>query len=140
MRFLGLDVGEKTIGVAVGESLASEVTTLKAAKNKSFYRQPEIAIEALDKLAVGEMVDGYVIGMPVDQAGEKTEEAKKIAQFANHLTRETGRPVFFTNETLTSFMAAQMLEEQELSSKEVEQKVHQLAASLILQQYLEEKM
>ena len=140
MRYIGLDVGEKTIGVAVGEILASELTTLKAGRNRSFYRQPEIALEKLDQLAENEGVDGYVVGLPVDQEGGLTDEAKKIKEFAGQLAKETGRPVSFTNETLTSLMATQMLEEQELPQREVEGKVHQLAASLILQQYLEERL
>lgn len=140
MRYLGLDVGSRKIGVSVGEIIATELTSLSAPKNGDFYSPAGIKIVAseLKKIIKQENAGAIVAGLPVDENGQSTEESKKIESFCNNLKAELNLPIYFTNETLTSFMAADMLEEQGLSAKEIDGREHQLAAQLILQQYLEE--
>lgn len=140
MRLLGLDIGQKTIGVAVGEVLASELTTLRTGKNGSFYASPEKdrAIEEINMLKKREEATGIVVGLPVDEEGALTEEAEKIRAFADQLKDACLCPIHFTNETLTSFMARDILEGEKATSSESAKREDQLAAQLILQQYLEE--
>ena len=138
MRYLGLDVGSRSIGIAVGEIIASESTTLNAGKDKSFYDQPELAIEPIARLVVQEQADAIVVGLPVNDDGQISPEAKKIQKFAAELETKLDKTVHFVNETLSSFMATDILESQGLSIQEAKLREHQLAAQLILQQYLEE--
>jgi len=137
MRYLGLDVGEKTIGVAVGETLASELTTLRT--KGSFYRVGDRrrAITELLKISQQEECDAIVVGLPVSDDGRLTAEAKKIRRFAEVLEKVAERKIHYVNETLTSFMAEDILEGQGLSLEQAKEREDQLAAQLILQQFLE---
>lgn len=140
MRYLGLDVGRKSIGVAVGETLASELTTIRANGNEEFYTEPgkSRVCQELEKIIRAEEIDAIVVGLPVSEAGQPTEESKLIETFSRDLEAKLNLTVHFVDETLTSFMAEEMLESQGLDKKEASERVHQLAAELILQQYLEE--
>lgn len=138
MRYLGLDIGERSIGVAVGELIASELTTVHVGKDKSFYLQPELAIDPIVKLILQEEADAIVVGLPVNEDGRLSQEAVKIQQFASALGSKLDKTIHFVNETLSSFMAEDILEGQGLSIREAKTREHQLAAALILQQYLEE--
>ncbi|MEK7535265.1 MAG: Holliday junction resolvase RuvX [Patescibacteria group bacterium] len=140
MRYLGLDVGERAIGVAVGELIASELTTLKISKEKSYYDQPELSFDPIIKLIDIEQADAVVVGLPINEDGLPSEEARKIQQFANKLGVKLDKTIHFVNETLSSFMAEDILESQGLSIHEARLREHQLAAQLILQQYIEENV
>ncbi|MEX1051890.1 MAG: Holliday junction resolvase RuvX [Patescibacteria group bacterium] len=138
MRYLGLDVGARRIGVAVGETLAAELTTIIAPKDGNFYEATELAIQEIGRLKELEEADAIVVGLPVDEDGQPTEESKKISDFSKKLETGLGCAVHFVDETLTSFMAEELLAAQDLPPPEVAKRVHQAAAQQILQQYLEE--
>jgi len=139
MRYLGLDVGKKNIGIAVGEVLASELTTLRC-RADSFY-EGEGLKQALGELATiieEEQIDAVIVGLPVKEDGSPTQESKLITDFSTHLSDKLNIAVHSVNETLTSFMAQDILESQGISLEESKKRVDQLAATLILQQYLED--
>ena len=140
MRYLGLDIGSRSIGVAVGELLASEVTTLRSGKDKSFYENPELSIDSISRLIVQEQADAIVVGLPVNEDGTLSPEAKKIQKFSDVLGHKLDKTIHYVNETLSSFMASDILESQGLSIEEAKLREHQLAAQLILQQFLEENV
>jgi putative holliday junction resolvase len=140
MRYLSLDVGRKNIGVAVGELIASEVTTIRTKGETDFYDEKN-SLEAFAKIKSimeREQVDALVIGLPVDEHEQMTEEANKIKKFAEGLQEKVNIKIHYVNETLTSFMAKDILEGQGLSPEEIDERVDQLSASLILQQFIEE--
>lgn len=140
MRYLGLDIGRKKIGVATGEVLAQELTTLSAPANDDFYSVTgtQSACTAINKLIAQEETDAIVAGLPVSEAGEPTEESKLIQAFCVELEKATNHTVHFVDETLTSFMAEDILSSGGASPEEIRKREHQLAAQLILQQFLEE--
>lgn len=138
MRYLALDVGARRIGLAVGESIASELTTIESPKGVSHYEQPEVALSKLKEIVSTEKIDELVVGLPVNELGEMTSEAEKISKFCTLLEAELKLPVHQVDETLTSFMAEEMLREQGLPAEQVNKRKDQLAATLILDQYLEE--
>lgn len=139
MRYLGLDVGKKEIGLAVGEAIASEHSTIRAPKNSDFYSNSgqKLAFEQIKKVMTAEQANAIVVGLPVDEEGRPTEESAKIRSWSDNLATAISAEVHFVDETLTSFMAADMLESQGANADEVERRVHQLSAELILQQFLE---
>ncbi len=140
MKYLGLDVGKKNIGVAMGEVLASELTTIRAGKDEDFYHNPAQtrAYEQIDEIINHENIEAIVIGLPVDQEEEMTTEATLIKTFGDGLSEAVNCQIHYVNETLTSFMAQELLESRAPHSKDVKERVDQVAAELILQQYLEE--
>lgn len=140
MKYLGLDVGQKRIGIAIGEVLASELLTLRAGEHESFYQEParSRAFEEIQTIVQEEAVSGVVAGLPVKEDGSESEESKKIAAFCDGLSTVLGFEVQTVDETLTSFMARDILEGQGLAGKALEQRLDQASAALVLQQFLEE--
>lgn len=140
MRYLGLDIGKRKIGVAVGELIATELTTLIAGKDESFYESnaQTRSFEEIKKHLESERASAIVVGMPVKEDGSPSEESTKIEDYVHGLQEYTNITIHTVDETLTSFMAREMLESQGLSEKEIDTRVDQLSAQLILQQYLEE--
>jgi len=142
MRYLGLDVGQKSIGVAVGEQLAREVATIAAAGSENFYQAKgqQRAISEIERIFREEQADGIVIGLPVGEDGQMTSEAREIKKFTAALEEKLDLKIHFTNETLTTFMAEDMLRSQNIKESGIKSRVHQLSAKLILQQFLEENV
>lgn len=140
MRYLGLDVGQRRIGLAVGEVIAKELSTLTAPKETKFYepRGRDWAVGQLREIVKNESIDALVVGQPVNEQGQATHESRLIKEFADYLGQSLDLKVHFTNETLTSFMAADILEGEGLSKDKAELRIDQLSAQLILQQYLED--
>lgn len=140
MRYLGLDVGQKTVGVAVGEQLATELTTLRAANEENFYHNPGRArsFRQLTEIVETENISLIVIGLPVKEDGSHSEESVKIDEYARELEKVLHIRVQRVDETLTSFMARDILEGQGVDPKDIEKRLDQMSAQLILQQYLEE--
>lgn len=140
MKCLGLDVGSKKIGVAIGEVLATELLTLRAGPHESFYTEParSRALEDIKTIVTEENVGGVVVGLPVKEDGSPSEESTKIATFSDGLSTVLGFVVATVDETLTSFVARDILTSQGLSDKELELRLDQASAALILQQFLEE--
>lgn len=140
MRYLGLDVGQKKIGVAIGETLVVELVTLICPKETTFYedRGYKYALSEIKRLIDLEEISALVIGLPVSEDGNPTEESKRIKKFANKLEDNLNLLIHFVDETLTSIIAEELLSSQDLSKDEIHQRVHQAAAQQILQQYVED--
>ena len=127
--FLALDVGEKRIGVALGDDgvrLAFAYETIDVDGNE-FVR--------IADLAIAEKVDTIVIGYPRNQSGEATAQTTYVETFAVQL-RDLDAKIVFQDESLTSVLAEQRL----LSYKKPYTKgdIDALAAAIILQDYLEQ--
>lgn len=127
--FLALDVGEKRIGVALGDDgvrLAFAYETIDVDGNE-FVR--------IADLAIAEKVDTIVIGYPRNQSGEATAQTTYVETFAAQL-RDLDAKIVFQDESLTSVLAEQRL----LSYKKPYTKgdIDALAAAIILQDYLEQ--
>lgn len=140
MKYLGLDVGQRKIGVAVGEVLATELLTLRCNQHESFYANParSRAYDEIETIMNEEGAAGIVVGLPVKEDGTASEESAKIADFCDGLSTALDVTVHTVDETLTSFMARDILESQGIIGAELENRLDQASAALILQQYLEE--
>ncbi len=140
MKYLGLDVGKKTIGIAVGELIATELLTLRALKDESMYLEPAKgkSFGEISQILEKEAADAIVIGSPIKEDGSHSEESKKIELFGKELEEALGVQVHFVNETLTSFMASDILESLGADKGEIAERIDQMSAQLILQQFLEE--
>jgi putative pre-16S rRNA nuclease len=134
-RILGLDVGSRTIGLAVSDPLgitAQGLTTLRR-KNKrtDFGRLAEI----IRQYSVAEIVVGY----PLRMSGAEGTQAEKMQLFAEELQRKFGLPVHLWDERLTSAEANRLLRESEMSIQRRGEVVDRLAAVLILQGFLDRR-
>jgi putative holliday junction resolvase len=134
-RYLALDVGSKRIGVAVSDELgltAQPVLTLVRRRNS---RED---LRSLARLCRRYAVVGIVVGNPVHISGEISQQAVRIQRFAADLSEISGLPIHMWDERLTSREAHQILYEAGHARQEHRGVVDQVAATLILQSFLDE--
>ena len=130
---MGLDVGDKKIGVAISDALMQTAQGRTTVKRTSV----ESDIERLRKLAEENEVHEIVVGQPLHMDGRPSPQSRKIADFARELQRATGIPTVSWDERLTSFAAEQHLEEMGLNWRQRREHIDRVAAMLILQGYLD---
>lgn len=135
VRYLALDVGSKRIGVAVSDELgltAQPVLTLERRRNQ---RED---LRSLARLCRRYEVAGVVVGNPRGAEGQITPQAAKIQSFADKLSELTKLPIHLWDERLTSHEAHQILYEAGHARQSHSRLVDQVAATLILQSFLDE--
>jgi putative Holliday junction resolvase len=135
MRVMGLDVGDKTIGIAISDAL------LMTAQGRPTLRRTKLEsdMKHLRDLALENEVDRIVVGNPLHMSGDESRQSQKVGQFARKLNKSLGLPVELWDERLTSFAAEQHLEEMGLKWRERRRHVDRIAAMLILQSYLDSR-
>lgn len=142
MSVLGIDLGKKRIGLAVGTVLAEEFKTLKVkSPAESFFDMKSGTTQAIDELLEivrHERIDAVVVGLPQTEGEKESENAKLILVFVERLKDVLEVPVETVDETLTSFAAQEILRDEGLSIEDAKGRIDQVAAKLILQQYLED--
>jgi putative Holliday junction resolvase len=134
-RYLGLDVGNRRIGVAVSDELgltAQPVLTLERRRNQ---RED---LRSLARLCRRFGVVGIVVGNPVHLSGDVSPQAVKTQAFAAELGALTGLPIHLWDERLTSRAAHEILYEAGHARQEHRKMVDQVAATLILQSFMEQ--
>ncbi|MBO8169112.1 MAG: Holliday junction resolvase RuvX [Thermoanaerobacteraceae bacterium] len=133
MRIMGLDVGDKTIGVAVSDSLgltAQGVTTVKLVDDGRHWRQ-------LEELCREYTVDRIVVGLPKNMDGSLGPRAEKVHRFAEQLAQKMGLPVETWDERLSTVAAERVLLEADMSRRKRKGVIDKMAAVIILQGYLD---
>ncbi|MDP3799912.1 MAG: Holliday junction resolvase RuvX [bacterium] len=123
MIYLGIDYGEKRIGLAKGDSLLKIATPLKTILNS------EGVLNDLADIVNIEAVEKIIVGIPVSFNGEVNEFAEKIIEFSEDLEARTDVSVETVNEIFSSKMAA-----------ENSTKIDESSAALILQTYLDRRV
>jgi putative holliday junction resolvase len=133
MRVMGLDVGDKTIGVAISDSL------LLTAQPRPTIRRKDLKtdLETLRRLAEENEVHTIVVGQPLHMNGKISPQSEKVARFAEQLHSVLDLPIVFWDERLTSFEAEQHLEQMGLNWRQRREHVDKIAAMIILQNYLD---
>jgi putative Holliday junction resolvase len=133
MRVLGLDVGDRRIGVALSDEtglLASPLPTLERVG-------PRKDPKAIAALARAHGVAEIVVGLPRNLDGTIGPQAQKVQAFAEAVAAAAGLPVRFQDERLTTVEAEQILSERNVPWQRRKDLVDQVAAVLILQEYLD---
>jgi len=138
VRFLGIDYGERRIGLALSDPtgmIARPHTTLKRRRGK---RPPVAAVETVIR---EHGVTGVVVGLPLDLDGEETAWTREVRAFGDALGERTGLPVHYIDERMTSVRAERAVRSIGLPKGERERKerVDAAAAALILQTYLDRR-
>ena len=132
-RIMGLDIGDKRIGVAV-----SDLLMLTAQGVESYTRtNEEDDIAHMKKLAADYNVKKIVCGLPINMNGTIGEQAVKIQEFAEKLKEKLAMEIDFFDERLTTASATRMLIEADVSRKNRKKVVDKVAAVYILQAYMD---
>jgi putative pre-16S rRNA nuclease len=132
-RILGLDVGSKTIGVAITDPLGITAQGLPTLRRKN----KRLDFEQLARLVRSYEVSEIVVGYPLRLSGVEGRQSEKMQLFAEELRKKFGVPVHLWDERLTSSQANRILREAELSIKKRAEAVDRLAAVLILQSWMQ---
>ena len=134
MRVLGVDLGERRIGLALSDPTATVAQPLSVIDMQRERRQP---VEAVADAALAHGVAGIVIGLPRHMDGREGEGAQKARAMAEELRERLGVDVAMWDERLTTVAAHQALRAMGVSGRGRKDKVDKTAAALILQGYLD---
>lgn len=137
MKIMGLDLGNRTLGIALSDALgflARPVETFRFT-DKDFVAAKKYVIQLVQNEAVTEIVLGY----PKNMDGSIGEQGQISEQFKLMLEEELSIPIHLWDERLTSKMASSMMKEQQLQRKKRKQTIDTMAATIILQGYLDRR-
>ncbi len=125
----GLDLGTKTIGVAVSDRLRGIATPVMTLGRVKFSVDAPALLAELDRLEAC----GVVLGLPLNMNGDEGPRAQSTLAFARNLSALTGRPMTFWDERLSTVAAERAMLEADASRAERARKIDHVAASFILQ-------
>ncbi|SDZ79708.1 putative holliday junction resolvase [Oribacterium sp. KHPX15] len=135
MRILGLDYGSKTVGVAMTDPMGITVQPFKTIlrDRESKLRK---TLSEIQKIVSDYDVEKIVVGLPLNMDDTEGERALRTRDFVEMLKLRVTVPVEFTDERLTTMEAAEILDESGIKRSEQKRVIDQVAAQLILEQYL----
>jgi len=135
MKVLGLDVGDKKIGVAISDELGYTAQGLTVIYRKSLKED----LEEINKIITLHNVSEIVVGYPRNMNGSLGPRAKVVEQFAKALHEFTGIKPVFWDERLSTVEAEKLLISGDLSRHKRKKVIDKMAATLILSGYLNYK-
>ncbi len=136
MRIMALDVGEKTIGVAVSDPTGLIAQGIQIINRKSIQKDFSIIKDLVEQYEVHEII----IGLPLNMNGTEGTQTEKTRRFGQKLLSNLEIPVVYWDERLTTMAAERMLvEEADLSRAKRKKVIDKMAAVYILQNYLDKE-
>ncbi|MGM9850391.1 MAG: Holliday junction resolvase RuvX [Bacilli bacterium] len=137
MKYLGLDLGTRTLGLSISDlthTIASTYKTIRYEENDYEY-----LLEELKKIIEQEKIGKLVLGLPKNMNNTIGESAERCLNFKEELEKNLNIDVEMQDERLTTVEAHNYMIEANMSRKKRKQKVDSLAANIILQTYLDRK-
>lgn len=137
MRYLGLDLGTKTLGIALSDvthTIASSYQTLHFSENNFDSVMP-----GLKDIIEKEKIEKIILGLPKNMNNTIGESGIRCLEFQKKLEKEFSIPVIMQDERLTTVEATKYMLEADMSRKKRKQKIDGLAANIILQTYLDKE-
>ena len=131
-RALGIDFGEKRVGLALSDRLnliASPYKTLQ-------YVSEDDLISKIKKIVIDKEIEVFVIGLPLNMKGEDSNQTKKVRRFKNLLS-VLDLPIVYEDERFSSISAKNSLVLQNVKTGHNKSEIDKTAAAIILQQYLD---
>jgi len=128
-RILGLDLGTKTIGVAVSDGMRYSASPLETIKRSKFTKDAE----RLDVLIAQNQVVAIILGLPLNMDGSEGPRVQSTRAFARSLAQRINLPIAFWDERLSTSAVTRMMIEADLRRDRRKELVDKLAASYILQ-------
>ena len=135
MRILGLDTGEKRIGVAVSDALGIIARGLFTLERET----DEKVVERLKEIILEEEVTEIVVGLPLNMNGSTGPQAKSAIAFADNLREKLKIPIKLWDERMSTVQVERIMIAGGASRKKRKKKIDKLAAQVILQSYLNSK-
>ena len=132
-RLLGIDYGEKRIGISISDPNQNIATPLETI---IFESEPSL-IKKIRSIVLSWCVDGIILGLPIGMNGQDTLQTKKVFKFYNVLCNEFKIPVIKEDERLSSVAASNSLRHQGIKPSQNKSMIDSTAAAIILQSYLD---
>jgi putative Holliday junction resolvase len=133
-RYLGIDNGEKRVGLALSDPLKIIATPFRTL----LVHNTNQVIRELDKIIDEQDVELIVVGNPLGMKGQQTAQTKQVIEFTDKL-RDTGYKVMLEDERLSSVSAKRIMIEQGIKTGHNKELIDQTAAAIILQQFLDKQ-
>lgn len=130
-RSLGLDIGDKRIGVALSDPQGILASPLTIIDRRDDLTDVEAIITIIDQNQVGQII----VGLPLSMDGSISNQAEKVKAFTRQLSNHTEVPIKFRDERLSTVSAKRLMQTVRKTKKTRDDAV---AAALILQSYLDE--
>ncbi len=130
---MGLDLGEKTIGVAISDGLRSVASPFETVKRRKFG----VDAARLLEIAADRDIGGIILGLPRNMDGSEGPRCQSTRAFARNLARLTDLPIGFWDERLSTVAAEKALLEADATRKRRAEVIDNIAASYILQGVLD---
>lgn len=136
MKLMGLDVGSRTVGVAVSDAFGWTAQGVEIVRINE--DEGEFGLDRIEELVKAHGTQGFVLGLPKNMNNTLGPRVEASQHYGELLTERFHQPVDFVDERLTTVEAERMLVEQaDTSRKKRKQVIDKLAAALILQNYLD---
>jgi putative Holliday junction resolvase len=132
-RLLGLDVGTKTVGMALSDTRLVVASPLETIRRTRFRDDARRIAEAVERHGVG----GIVIGLPLALDGSEGPRAQGVRQFARNLLEHVARPIVFWDERLSTAAVERAMIAADLSRRRRAELIDRAAAAYILQGFLD---
>ncbi len=130
---VGLDVGFKTIGIAVSDRTFSIATPINTVFRKGTEKDLDKLKEYLDEYEIG----GFIVGLPISLDGSDNEQTNKIRKFSQKLQSYFSTPIELWDERYSSDVIFKEMKKSNFSSTKIKKKLDQQSAAYILQGYLD---
>ena len=135
MRYIGLDLGTKTLGISISSGvIASNYLTLRHDENYDYL------VDEVIKIVNQEHIDKIILGFPKNMNNVIGERAQIALQFKDKLEEKTSVEVIMEDERLTSVVANNVLIKADIRRKKRKEKVDGVASVIILQSYLDRRV
>jgi len=135
-RSLGLDVGDRWIGVALSDPqgiLASPFTVMEC-------RDETVAVAAIVEIVRENQVEQVIVGLPFSMSGRLGKQAEKVQAFTRRLRERSQVPIEFRDERLSTVEARRLMQATKGKKKREKARDDAIAAAIILQGYLDERL
>jgi putative holliday junction resolvase len=132
-RTLGLDVGDKTVGLALSDALGITAQGLDTLARRNI----EADLAAITSLCAEHEVELLVVGLPLNMDGSEGPRAELTRRFGDKLAARTGLPAQYWDERLTTAEAERVLISADVSRQKRKKVIDKLAAQVILQSWLD---
>ena len=136
MRYLGLDLGSRTLGIAISDQSGTIARSLRIIRNEENY---DLLISEIKKIIEEEKVDAIVLGYPKNMNNSIGIKAKLSETFKEKLEKNCNLNVYLQDERLTTKQATDILISNNTSRKKRKKVIDSMAATIILQSYLDKR-
>ena len=136
MRIMGLDYGAKTVGVAISDAMLMTAQPLETVRRERSNKLRQ-TLARIEQLIDEYEVDKIVLGFPKKLNNEEGDRCERTKEFGDMIERRTGLEIIYGDERLTTVAADAVLDEGGVRKENRKEFIDKIAASLILQGYLD---